>query len=118
MELDQSVIDKLPAWASFVDGVIQVDPSQAYPEYLKLFEMEPDKYSVEAARRCMTLDLLDITGPGIMIKIMNPAGPDGQKINERWAFKNLQDHPEYGDLSISKGSMDGVRLHNQLKKNG
>lgn len=48
----------LPPWVnSRRDGTLEVDPNTVYPIYLDRLQMEPSEFSLEVARRCMTVDL-------------------------------------------------------------
>ena len=54
----------LPRWARRGDdGMIEVDPDQAYPLYLGLLGVQTlDQFWLEVARRCLTADLKALLG--------------------------------------------------------
>ncbi len=105
--MDQQIIDKLPSFATHENGVIVINPDEAYPQYLAELGMEPDQYSVEVARRCMTLDLMELAGSGIYLKIIKGSG--------QFAIKNLPENPKYGSYSAAMGASHGPRIHKELK---
>ncbi|HYN37892.1 MAG TPA: hypothetical protein VES39_01430 [Rhodospirillales bacterium] len=63
----------LPRWARRGDdGVIEVDPDQAYPVYLALLGIDlddADQFWAEVARRCLTADLKTLLGTPLAIRI-------------------------------------------------
>jgi len=113
--MDQNIIERLPPFATYENGVVIIDPDKAYSAYLEEMGMEMNQYSVEVARRCLTLDLLDLAGPGLHIKIANPPRADGSFASDTWAQINLAPHPEYGEQSAELGRAHGPRIHRELK---
>jgi len=83
----------LPKWAKFKGynrhgfEIIQADPDEFYPYFLKLFNVEqPDQYWLEVCYQCMKMDLQTAMGKfGFEIHCK---GKEGHK--DRWALKN---HP-------------------------
>lgn len=104
--MDKNIIDALPAWATLsveCDGereVIECDPHACYPAYLdELHALDntitATVYGAELARRCATLDLKALCGPGINVRwvskpVLDDDGkPTGEKTGDAWKLSNL-----------------------------
>ena len=66
--------DNLPEWATYDKGenVILVDPDIVYPLYLEKLGYDRKLITqahLEVARKCFTQDLLQVTGPGLHLRI-------------------------------------------------
>ena len=73
----------LPRWARRGDdGMIEVDPDQAYPLYLGLLGVQTlDQFWLEVGRRCLTADLKARLGTPLDIRILEGSG--------RWALSRV-----------------------------
>lgn len=104
--MDKNIIDALPAWATLSvecggqREVIECDPHACYPAYLdELHALDntitATVYGAELARRCATLDLKALCGPGINVRWVSKrvrdeqGNPTLQKTGDAWKLSNL-----------------------------
>ncbi len=109
MNLTEEQISSLPDFATVEAGRVVVDIDKAYPPILKVLGLDVDQYGVEVARRCVTLGLVEIVGPGLRLKLVSS---DSKK---PLAIRNLKENASYGPDSMNAGARDGVVFFEKLK---
>jgi len=108
--------EKMPSWVKGIrknDDAILVDPDIAYPAFMKELEMQATQFSLQIARRCINMHLLELVGPGITVnfseKHKNPE-------NRKWRLSNFPEGSNPGENAQSVPADFRTRYWEPLKK--
>jgi len=112
---NEKEVKALGNWIKVQQDVAIVDTDEAYPLYLKelaklknnLLNGTANQFSVEVARRCITLDIRRLTGPGLKVRLIGskyglaglPKGPDSPEAGAS-GFRKF-----YRELVVARGEV-------------
>ncbi len=109
--------EEMPVWVKGIrkaDKAILVDPDIAYPSFLEELGMKATQFSLEIARRCINLHLLELVGPGI---IVNFSETHKKPEDRKWRLSNFTEGSNPGESAQTVPANIRTKYWEPLKKN-